>query len=54
MPKYIARKGSVTVDGCSLTTNTVTGDMFTIWHGAFRQAAERVVLARVLIRMTSP
>jgi riboflavin synthase len=28
--KYIARKGSVVVDGCSLTTNTVTGDVFTI------------------------
>jgi riboflavin synthase len=28
--RYIARKGSVTVDGCSLTTNTVTGDDFTI------------------------
>jgi len=28
--KYIARKGSVTVDGCSLTTNTVEGDVFTI------------------------
>lgn len=28
--KYIARKGSVTVDGCSLTTNTVAGDEFTI------------------------
>lgn len=28
--KYIARKGSVTVDGCSLTTNTVSGDVFTI------------------------
>jgi riboflavin synthase len=28
--KYIARKGSVVVDGCSLTTNTVTGDDFTI------------------------
>ncbi|MDR2638199.1 MAG: riboflavin synthase [Zoogloeaceae bacterium] len=30
LSKYIARKGSVTVDGCSLTTNTVTGDVFTI------------------------
>ncbi len=28
--RYIARKGSVTVDGCSLTTNTVAGDVFTI------------------------
>lgn len=28
--KYIARKGSVTVDGVSLTTNTVQGDDFTI------------------------
>ncbi|WP_303784287.1 riboflavin synthase [Azovibrio restrictus] len=28
--KYIARKGSVAVDGCSLTTNTVDGDVFTI------------------------
>ncbi|MDR0233540.1 MAG: riboflavin synthase [Zoogloeaceae bacterium] len=28
--RYIARKGSVTVDGCSLTTNTVAGDDFTI------------------------
>jgi riboflavin synthase len=28
--KYIARKGSVVVDGCSLTTNTVAGDVFTI------------------------
>jgi len=28
--RYIARKGSVTVDGCSLTTNTVSGDDFTI------------------------
>ncbi|MDR2677940.1 MAG: riboflavin synthase [Zoogloeaceae bacterium] len=30
LAKYIARKGSVTVDGCSLTTNTVQGDDFTI------------------------
>ncbi|MDR0673264.1 MAG: riboflavin synthase [Zoogloeaceae bacterium] len=30
LSKYIARKGSVTVDGCSLTTNTVAGDVFTI------------------------
>ena len=28
--RYIARKGSITVDGCSLTTNTVEGDVFTI------------------------
>jgi riboflavin synthase len=28
--RYIARKGSVTVDGCSLTTNTVQGDVFSI------------------------
>ncbi|MDR3299004.1 MAG: riboflavin synthase [Candidatus Accumulibacter sp.] len=28
--KFIARKGSVAVDGCSLTTNTVEGDDFTI------------------------
>jgi riboflavin synthase len=30
LSKYIARKGSVTVDGCSLTTNTVEGDVFDI------------------------
>ncbi|MDR1646685.1 MAG: riboflavin synthase [Zoogloeaceae bacterium] len=30
LAKYIARKGSVTVDGCSLTTNTVEGDDFSI------------------------
>jgi len=30
LSKYIARKGSVTVDGCSLTTNEVEGDNFTI------------------------
>ncbi|MDR1351228.1 MAG: riboflavin synthase [Zoogloeaceae bacterium] len=30
LSKFIARKGSVVVDGCSLTTNTVTGDVFTI------------------------
>ena len=28
--RYIARKGSVTVNGTSLTTNTVDGDLFTI------------------------
>ncbi|MDR0529081.1 MAG: riboflavin synthase [Zoogloeaceae bacterium] len=28
--RYIAQKGSVTVDGCSLTTNTVAGDIFSI------------------------
>jgi riboflavin synthase len=28
--KYIARKGSITVNGCSLTTNEVKGDDFTI------------------------
>lgn len=27
---YIARKGSITIDGVSLTTNTVTGTVFTI------------------------
>lgn len=30
LAKYIARKGSVTVDGVSLTTNTAEGDCFTI------------------------
>ncbi len=30
LSKYIARKGSITVDGCSLTTNEVKGDDFTI------------------------
>ena len=30
LSKYIARKGSITVNGCSLTTNDVTGDDFTI------------------------
>lgn len=30
LSRYIARKGSVTVDGCSLTTNEVQGDDFTI------------------------
>lgn len=30
LSKYIARKGSITVDGCSLTTNEVRGDDFTI------------------------
>jgi riboflavin synthase len=28
--RYIARKGSITVNGCSLTTNTVEGSVFTI------------------------
>jgi riboflavin synthase len=28
--RYIARKGSITVNGCSLTTNTVDGSDFTI------------------------
>lgn len=30
LSKYIARKGSITIDGCSLTTNEVKGDDFTI------------------------
>lgn len=30
LAKYIARKGSITVDGVSLTTNTVEGTTFTI------------------------
>lgn len=30
LAKYIARKGSMTVDGVSLTTNTVNGSTFTI------------------------
>jgi len=30
LAKYIARKGSIAVDGCSLTTNSVTGDVFSI------------------------
>ena len=30
LARYIARKGSITVDGVSLTTNTVTDDTFTI------------------------
>jgi len=30
LAKYIARKGSITVDGVSLTTNTVDGAVFTI------------------------
>lgn len=30
LTKYIARKGSVTVNGVSLTTNEVNGDIFTI------------------------
>lgn len=30
LSKYIARKGSITVDGCSLTTNAVDGDDFSI------------------------
>lgn len=30
LSKYIARKGSITVNGCSLTTNEVQGDDFTI------------------------
>lgn len=30
LSRYIARKGSVTIDGCSLTTNEVQGDDFTI------------------------
>ena len=30
LAKYIARKGSITIDGTSLTTNEVTGDIFTI------------------------
>ena len=30
LSKYIARKGSITIDGCSLTTNEVRGDDFTI------------------------
>jgi riboflavin synthase len=30
LAKYIARKGSITVDGVSLTTNTVDGPLFSI------------------------
>lgn len=30
LARYIARKGSITVDGCSLTTNAVTGEVFAI------------------------
>ena len=30
LAKFIAKKGSVTIDGCSLTTNEVIGDEFTI------------------------
>jgi riboflavin synthase len=30
LSRYIARKGSITVDGVSLTTNSVAGDRFTI------------------------
>lgn len=30
LAKYIARKGSITVDGCSLTTNAVEGNVFDI------------------------
>jgi len=30
LAKYIARKGSITINGVSLTTNTVEGDVFTI------------------------
>lgn len=30
LARYIARKGSITVDGVSLTTNSVDGDRFTI------------------------
>jgi riboflavin synthase len=30
LARYIARKGSITVDGVSLTTNTVDGATFTI------------------------
>ena len=30
LAKYIARKGSITVNGVSLTTNTVAGATFTI------------------------
>ncbi len=30
LAKYIARKGSITINGVSLTTNVVEGDMFTI------------------------
>jgi len=30
LAKYIARKGSITVDGCSLTTNAVQDDTFSI------------------------
>ncbi|OQA32564.1 MAG: Riboflavin synthase [Betaproteobacteria bacterium ADurb.Bin341] len=30
LAKYIARKGSITVDGCSLTTNAVQDDVFSI------------------------
>ncbi len=30
LARYIARKGSITVNGCSLTTNEVEGERFTI------------------------
>ena len=30
LAKYIARKGSITINGVSLTTNSVEGDVFTI------------------------
>ncbi|MBK7899720.1 MAG: riboflavin synthase [Azonexus sp.] len=45
LAKYIARKGSITVDGTSLTTNTVNGTDFTI--NLIPHTLERTTLCRL-------
>ncbi|MBL8449040.1 MAG: riboflavin synthase [Dechloromonas sp.] len=45
LAKYIARKGSITVDGTSLTTNTVNGTDFTI--NLIPHTLERTTLNRL-------
>lgn len=45
LAKYIARKGSITVDGTSLTTNTVKGSDFTI--NLIPHTLERTTLNRL-------
>lgn len=68
LAKYIARKGSITVNGVSLTTNTVEGACFTInlishtleattlgtLHAGARVNLEIDLIARYVERMLNP
>ena len=68
LAKYIARKGSITVNGVSLTTNTVSGNVFSInliphtleatTLGSLQQGArvnlEIDLIARYVERMLNP